>query len=114
MGNKLVTWIIQRGKEGEYSSFRQLAKKADLSHSHVAKILNEEREVSWDFCVKMAKVFDQPVLTFFVMGGLIPNIPDEIKKDEQKRVLLNIFDTLSQEAQKEVIEFAKFKSQLPP
>jgi len=80
-----------------------------MSHSHVTKILNGEREVSWDFCLKMSKALDQPIWDFFVMGGLLPNVPDQIRKDDRKRVLLEIFEGLSLDAQEEVINFARFK-----
>lgn len=112
MENQLVTYILQRAKQDNLS-FRELAAMADMSHNHVTKILNGERNVTWKFCVNMADALNKPEWEFLIMGGIIKSIPDEVMQQEQVRLLVEIFSDLPPEKQQEVLNFARYQKAAP-
>ena len=71
MKTNLSTWLNERIKESGWS-IREVARRANISHSWISNVLSGQKQPNWDFCVAIAPVFDVPVETLFHMAGLLP------------------------------------------
>lgn len=107
--NRFVTWTNQQLEKNNWS-YRELSRRSDISHTHIAKILNGEREVTWDFAVKISHVFGLPIWDAFLMSGLVSSVPDEIMQNEKERVILELYRKLSPEGQQEILEFIQYQA----
>jgi len=67
--NELISWIEAKRKSSKMT-YRGLAEKLGISHTWVTKILKGSVPPSFEFCVKSARYFGQPILKFVVMGNL--------------------------------------------
>jgi transcriptional regulator with XRE-family HTH domain len=105
MGRDFSDWLTKERKARNIS-IRQLSGKIPFSHSHIAKIERGEAIITWDFCVAVAKAFNQPVWNLFILAGLLDLVPDEIYKDEKVKVLLNSFNQLPNEGKDELLRYA--------
>jgi transcriptional regulator with XRE-family HTH domain len=106
--NKLVTYINQQIEINNWSH-RELSRRSGISHTHIGKVLDNQAALTWDFCAIMARVFRLPIWEAFRMGGLVSsNIPDDIKKDDQLKILIEIFSKLPNEAQTDAIDYLKW------
>lgn len=70
MGKPLIV-LLEEYKKKENLSYRQLGKFLGLSYSHVANVMQEKKEISWNFCEAVARAFEMPKITAFVLGGLM-------------------------------------------
>lgn len=107
MENKLVTWI-KKELDARNWSIRFLAKKSGVSHAYVAEVLKGDKDVNWYFCVATAKGFNEPVWKFFVMAGLIDEVPPETIQDEETRLMVKIFNDLPPRGQEEALSYLKW------
>jgi len=70
--SELISWIEAKRKSSKMT-YRGLAEKLGISHTWVTKILKGKVPASFEFCVKSAKYFGQPIFKFVVMGEVIPD-----------------------------------------
>jgi transcriptional regulator with XRE-family HTH domain len=83
-------WIIQERDTRNWND-AELAKAADISHSNLSMIMSGQRNITFDFCVNLAKAFrirPEPVL---YLAGLLPQpvIPRDELTDDEAALILN-------------------------
>lgn len=105
MENKLISWIKRELRVRDWS-IRELARRSDVTHAHIAAVLRGEKKITFDFCASMAKALNEPAWKLFILAGLLDSVPEEVSQDEEVRVLLKIFLELPPEAQKDLINYA--------
>lgn len=103
----MVSWV-KKELETRKWSIRELGRRAGVSHAYIADVLRGDKEVTWYFCVVVANAFNEPVWNFFVMAGLLDQVPPEMIVDEKKRLLLKMFDELPPSAQEEALSYLKW------
>ena len=109
MENKLVSWIKQELKARDWS-IRELARRSKVSHAYLADVLRGDKDVNWYFCVVTANGLNEPVWKFFMMGGLLEDVPLEVSENEKTRLLIKIFNGLPPPAQDEALNYLNWLS----
>ena len=86
-------------------SQRELARRANVSHTLVSNVLSSKMPPSWDFCAGVAKAFGKRPEDIFILAGLLPptfgKLP-ELSEEEFKLVLA--YRRMSPEARKNAVE----------
>jgi len=99
MSNTLATWLNKQIDATGWS-IREFGRRAGISHTHAARILNAEVVPSAEICGQIAKVFKIAPETIFSMAGLLP---DHTENTEARREAMYLFDQLDEETQKTFI-----------
>lgn len=77
-------WIIQQRDKRQWND-AELSAKAEISHSNLSQIMSGQRNVTFDFCVGIARAFRiRPELVLY-RAGLLKEpaiIKDELNDDE--------------------------------
>lgn len=105
MTDEFISWL-KRERRARNLSIRQLGELSGISHSQIAKVERKEAVVTWDFCVSMARVFQEPVWKLFLLADLIDNIPEDVYEDEVIRVLVDSFMQLPDQGKEELLNYA--------
>ena len=71
MGNTLVGWIEDKLQETGWSQ-RELARRANVSHSMVSKVVSGEKTPGIDFCTAIARTFGERPEKVLRLAGLLP------------------------------------------
>ncbi len=96
MKNDLEHWLA---KEIEYRgwSIRELARRADLSHTAISNVLSRQRRPGWDLCFALAYALKLPPEAMFRKARLLPPKPEINEMTEE---VLHLFEQLSKDKQK--------------
>lgn len=101
--DNLSSWLAEEIKTRGWS-IRELARRMDTSHTTVADVISGQRQPTWDFCAKIAKVFGEPPERILRLAGLLPAEPEP---DQTENQLLAIFRQLSPQEQQFLIASAQ-------
>lgn len=107
MTDRFVDWIKSELAQRQWS-IRKLAGHSPVTHAYIAKVLRGDMPVTWNFCAAMADAFDQPVWKFFLLAGLVDDVPNEVLQDEKIRVLIKSFNQLSEKDKDEVLNYIRW------
>jgi transcriptional regulator with XRE-family HTH domain len=83
-------WIIEE-RDKRYWNDAELATKAEISHSNLSQIMSGQRNVTFDFCVGIARAFHiRPELVLYRAGLLRePAIKRDELNDDEIELILN-------------------------
>lgn len=107
MDSKLIVWIKKELQLRNWS-IRELARKSGISHAYIADILRGDKDVTWNFCLAIAHGFNEPVWNVFILAGMLDKVPEELVLDENRRLLLRIFNELPGSVQDEALSYLKW------
>jgi transcriptional regulator with XRE-family HTH domain len=88
--NDLVAWLNRELDRRGWSQ-RELARRAELSHTTVSQVLAYQRQPSWDFCAYVASALEVDVDEVFALAGLRPAPPRRVPEEEEAARLLRHF-----------------------
>src|SRR5688572_148866 len=71
MSNVLRAWVSEELEQRNWSH-RELARKTGFSPSFVSKILSGERNVSADFCIRVAQALEEAPEKLLRLAGILP------------------------------------------
>lgn len=103
MNDNFLKWITQRRDEKNWND-TDLARAIGLDQSNLSKIFNKRRKTTLDFCVKIAKVFDEPLERVLQLAGVSSQGYDELSLSE----LISVGKRLSPEERKELLDYADY------
>jgi transcriptional regulator with XRE-family HTH domain len=105
MMDNLSEWLANELKERGWS-MRELARRADISHTTVAEVLARQRAPTWEFCIAVAKVLRLSPQRLFELAGLMEATaaPDETEllhayrqlDSSRRELVLTIVQALAQ------------------
>lgn len=75
MSDKLASWINEKTKDNNWS-IREFGRRAGISHTHAARIVNSEVVPSAEVCQNIAVAFGVPVEDVLRLAGLLPSLPE--------------------------------------
>ncbi len=93
MNDNLSFWINKRLEETGWS-IRELARRASISHSYMARIVNGEVIPGTDICVAIAKAFNVPTETVLRLIGVLSEVD---QNEAETEALLAQWKLLSRE-----------------
>lgn len=83
-------WIIQERDKRSWND-AELASAASISHSNLSMIMSGQRNITFDFCVGIARAFRvRPELVLYRSGLLAPPtvVTDDLTEDEEELIRL--------------------------
>lgn len=99
MTDELVVWITEELKQRGWS-FRELGRRAGVSHATISNIVSGQSKPGLEFCVSIARAFNVPAETVLRRAGLLQARPeptpglrelnflyDQLEPQEQENVL---------------------------
>lgn len=104
--DNFISWI---NEELNYRGWSQneLGRRMGLTGSAVSKTMLGQNNVTYDFCVALAKAFGMDKEDVLVRAGLLNPRTKTIEGDEIQR----IYNELPAEERKGILDFAKWKLQ---
>ena len=108
MSEQLRIWLTQQLNRLNWSH-RELARQTGLSQSIVSKTLSGERNVSADFCIKVAQALDETPEQVLRLASILPPLPSSENATLQE--LIEFAQKLSPEDRQDLIDYARFKYQ---
>jgi len=99
---KLLRDVMEKNGWG----VREVARRAELSHTLISNIVNLGEQPSFDTCVALAPVLDVSPVTLIYMAGLLPRPPEWTPDMEETRSILS---RLSDSDRQAMMAFAKEK-----
>ena len=72
--SELTTWLSTELERRGWS-IRELARRANISHTWIANVLSGQRPASWDFCAAIAQALLKQPEEVFRLASLLPNRP---------------------------------------
>ena len=98
MENTLATWLNKEIEDRGWSQ-RELARRANISHTTISQVIAEVRQPSWDFCASIARALGEPVDHVFVLAGLKrPPLPAVEEEKEALGILRGLSASVRQSA----------------
>ncbi len=82
MENELVNRIAKEIKDRGWS-IRELARRANISHTWISNVLSGQRPPTWDFCAAIAGALDESPEDVFRLAGLLPTLPPAVEEEEE-------------------------------
>jgi transcriptional regulator with XRE-family HTH domain len=96
MRDELVTWLTEELEKRSWS-FRELGRKAGISHATISNIVSGQSKPGLDFCVSIAKAFNVPAETVLRRAGLLQARPDATPGLRELNFLYEQLDPPAQE-----------------
>jgi transcriptional regulator with XRE-family HTH domain len=87
MTNNLVDWLAEELQVRGWS-YRELARRAGVSHTTVSNVLAGRQAPTWDFCAAVAEAVGMAPPAAFVMAGLLPPPLPAVEEEEEALALL--------------------------
>jgi transcriptional regulator with XRE-family HTH domain len=110
MNNNLAKWINKKLEETGWS-IRELARRVDVSPSHISRIANSEINPSPELAKRMALAFSvSPEEVFKLIGWL----PEQSFVDPAEEEILELFRLLDTERKSHLILIAKDLTEIRP
>lgn len=97
--NKLSEWLNAELRARGWS-MRELGRQISFSPSLVSEVINERVPASADFCIAVARVFNEPPEKILRLGGHLPPRP---KDDPFREALNSLWDLAPEETKKQVM-----------
>lgn len=102
METELVTWLNEEIKKRGWT-LRELARRSDVSHTAVSKVLSGQQEPGIKFCTGIARALDVPPETVLRLAGKIPQRTTRAALVEE---ILFYFDRMDENDQLKLITIA--------
>lgn len=103
MTDELVDWV-ERERQKQGWSIRDLARRASLGHATVGHVLNRYRQPGRRFCQGMARAFKVPTEFVYRLAGFLPPEPEN---DEQLNLALWLFNRLSPDERQRMLKWMR-------
>ena len=93
MENRFSEWLVGQLQDRGWSQ-RELARRAEISHTTVSDVLGNVRRPTWDFCASIAGALGENPDAVFVLAGLKPEPSRPVTEEAEA---LQILRELSRE-----------------
>lgn len=103
----MIGWVNRKLKVKGLSQ-RELARKSGVSHTLISDALRGTRPVTFDFCIAVSKGLNEPLWTVLQLAGFVNEIPKDLMEDEEIRILVNKYSSLSASAKAELRGFLEY------
>jgi len=106
METRFPEWLFEQIKNNGWS-MRELARRSNLAHTSVARVISGEIAPTWDFCASIARPLKMSPISIFRLAGLMPSIEEGmegISFDE----LRGIMERLTPKQRRDVLRYAEF------
>lgn len=86
VNDNLVAWLIAQRDERGWS-FREIARRAGISHTTISQVVAGQRVPTFDFCADVARALGEQPETLLRLAGLLParihlsEYDDETRRD---------------------------------
>ncbi|NJN96561.1 MAG: helix-turn-helix domain-containing protein [Anaerolineales bacterium] len=104
----LGTWASEATKKRGWS-YRELARRAGISHSLISKVFSDDMPPSADFCIKIASALSESPEKVLRLAGILPSSP--ASDNDTLQELIELARNLPPEDQKELLDYARFRYQ---
>lgn len=101
----LKIWVLKKLKEKNNMSHRELARRGGCSNTLISDALKGARPITFDFCLAVAKGLNEPLWNVLKMGGFVEDIPPELLENEELRLLIKKYNSLSPPGKQELKKF---------
>ena len=103
MMSKLSDWLSTQTKTRGWS-IRELARRADISHTTVAEVLSGQRAPTFEFCAAIAAPLELDPVEVFRLADLLPPLPPNVDAEEE---LLHAFRQIPSDQRQVVLTMVK-------
>ena len=79
---QLTEWLNREADERGWS-YREMARRAGLSHSAVSNVMSGNAIPGWDFCLGISRALSVPPETVFRKAGLLPSLPPAVEEERE-------------------------------
>jgi len=104
MQDELKQWLANYLKRKGWS-LRELAERADTTHSSLSRINTDREQVGIRILNKLAAATGTPIVNLLEMAELIPKSPEDTR---DTRLLKQIYYDLDENGRKELIKYATY------
>lgn len=108
MSDDLKAWISQEVEQRGWS-YRELARRAGVSHTLISRTLSGDMAPSADFCIKVANTINESPEKLLRLAGILPTSP--ASDDSAFQEIMELVRSLPPEDQKEILEYVRFRYQ---
>ncbi len=105
--NDLVKFLNGELKRRSWSQ-RELARRADLSHSLISQVLSEQVRATPEFCIAVADALGEAREDVLRMAGVLPPLP-QIDGDASMAKTLEVMKRLTPEEREEVLAYVLWR-----
>ncbi len=108
MNGELSIWLL---KKIELSGlhYRELARRAGVSHTLISRVLSGNMKASPEFCIKIAAALGEPPEKLLRLAGLIPPSSDPNALEQTLEDLIDIVEHMSPENQQDILDYARYR-----
>ena len=108
MSDNLQGWLSHELEKRGWS-YRELARRANISNALVSRTLSGDMKASADFCIKVAQALGEAPEKVLRLAGILPASP--ASDDSILQELIDLARSLPREDQKEILEYVRFRYQ---
>lgn len=83
---------------------RELARRANVSHTWVSQVISGQSEPSWDFVASVARPLGMQPVEAFRLAGLLPHLPEWTRTRQE---LNEVLDLLSEQDQQFLLRLVR-------
>lgn len=103
MSDELRAWLSSELEKRGWS-YRELARRADISNALVSRTLSGDMKASPDFCIKVAIALGEPPEKLMRLAGILSGSED----DPTLREAIDLLRNLPPSQYKEALRFLRF------
>jgi len=108
MSDKLTALLADELHSRSWS-MRELARRAGVSHTTIASVLNGERKPTVVVCRGIARALSIPTEDVLRLAGFLPQLPDEW--EDQYKHICDRLKHLSPRAREDVVAYVAYRYQ---
>lgn len=108
MSDELRAWLSRELDQRTWS-YRELARRADISNALVSRIMSSDMKASPDFCIKVAQALGETPEKLLRLAGILPSTPTS--EDDTLQELIELARSLPPEDREELLKYARFRYQ---
>lgn len=105
MASQIRQWLKDKIQDKGWS-VRELARRADIAHTTVSRVMTGKLEPTWDFCAAIAGPLGESPIRLFILAGLLTN--GNGNNETNYQALLQVARRMSPDQRREVLHFALF------
>lgn len=103
MSDYLITWLSKE-LEARGWSYRELARRADISHALVSKILSGDMKASADASIRIANALDESPEKVLRLAAILPSDFEDSSYQE----LIDLIKNLTPDKRREALRYIRF------
>lgn len=81
----LTEWLNQQAEDRGWS-YREMARRAGLSHSAISNVVSGVSLPGWDFCLGISRATGEDPIRIFRLAGLLPPAPPQDRIAEFREI----------------------------